>query len=139
MRMFNISRRAFGASMATLAMLGLLGTSPANADTLDNVKARGKIIIGIQGDNPPFGFLDSTGKNDGYDADLARLFAKHLGVDLELVVVTNQNRIAALQHPLRRRQHACHSANRNKNCELQRSRWNDCWRSQRQHPGKHAA
>ncbi len=97
MRMFNISRRAFGASMATLAMLGLLGTSPANADTLDNVKARGKIIIGIQGDNPPFGFLDSTGKNDGYDADLARLFAKHLGVDLELVVVTNQNRIAALQ------------------------------------------
>nr|WP_306267810.1 transporter substrate-binding domain-containing protein [Pararhizobium sp. IMCC3301] len=97
MRMFNLSRRAFGASMATLAMLGLLGTSLANADTLDNVKARGKIIIGIQGDNPPFGFLDSTGKNDGYDADLARLFAKHLGVDLELVVVTNQNRIAGLQ------------------------------------------
>ena len=28
---------------------------------------------------------------------MARLFAKHLGVDLELVVVTNQNRIAALQ------------------------------------------
>jgi polar amino acid transport system substrate-binding protein len=67
------------------------------ADTLDNIKSRGKVVIGIQGDNPPFGFLDSTGKNDGYDADLSKLFAKHLGVDLELVIVTNQNRIAGLK------------------------------------------
>jgi len=97
MKMFKISRRKIGAAMGALAMFGLLGTSPAMATTLDNVKARGKIVIGIQGDNPPFGFLDSTGKNDGYDADLSKLFAKHLGVDLEMVVVTNQNRIAALQ------------------------------------------
>lgn len=97
MKMTSFSRRTFGGAVAVLAMFGVLGANPATADTLDNIKARGKIIIGIQGDNPPFGFLDSTGQNDGYDADLSRLFAKHLGVDLELVVVTNQNRIAALQ------------------------------------------
>jgi polar amino acid transport system substrate-binding protein len=78
-------------------MVGALGSSAAMADTLDNIMSRGKVVIGIQGDNPPFGFLDSTGKNDGYDADLSKLFAEHLGVDLELVIVTNQNRIAGLQ------------------------------------------
>ena len=97
MKNTSFSRRSIGSAVAALTMLGLLGTSPASADTLDNIKDRGKIVIGIQGDNPPFGFLDLTGQNDGYDADLSRLFAEHLGVDLELVVVTNQNRIAALQ------------------------------------------
>ncbi|WDR06002.1 transporter substrate-binding domain-containing protein [Devosia rhodophyticola] len=95
--MTSISRRAFGSAVAVFAMVGILGVNPAAADTLDNIKDRGTIVIGIQGDNPPFGFLDSTGNNDGYDADLSQLFAKYLGVDLKLVVVTNQNRIAALQ------------------------------------------
>jgi polar amino acid transport system substrate-binding protein len=97
MKLINFTRRALGTAVAALTILGLVGAGAATAGTLDNIKSRGKIVIGIQGDNPPFGFLDSTGKNDGYDADLSRLFADHLGVDLELVVVTNQNRIAALQ------------------------------------------
>jgi len=94
---FRMTRRAVTGVLASLAMLGTMGAGVASADTLQNIKDRGKIVIGIQGDNPPFGFLDSTGKNDGYDADLSKLFAEYLGVDLELVVVTNQNRIAALQ------------------------------------------
>ncbi|TGD61429.1 transporter substrate-binding domain-containing protein [Tabrizicola sp. WMC-M-20] len=97
MKLTNFSRRAFTGILTSAAMIGVLGVGAAMADTLDNIKARGKVVIGIQGDNPPFGFLDSTGKNDGYDADLAALFAKSLGVELELVIVTNQNRIAALQ------------------------------------------
>lgn len=69
----------------------------ASAQTLEAVKARGKVIIGVQGDNVPFGFIDSSGKNAGYDVDIGTLFGQYLGVPVEFQVVTNQNRIAALQ------------------------------------------
>ena len=85
--------------LATASLLGAMALASfnASAQTLDAVKARGKVIIGIQGDNPPFGFLDSQGKNDGYDADVGKLFGGELKLPVEFVVVTNQNRIAALQ------------------------------------------
>ena len=52
MKNTSFSRRSIGSAVAALTMLGLLGASPASADTLDNIKDRGKIVIGIQGDNP---------------------------------------------------------------------------------------
>lgn len=97
MKLGKFTRRSFTGILSTAAMISVLGAGAAVADTLDNIMERGKVVIGIQGDNPPFGFLDSTGTNDGYDAALSSLFAEHLGVELELVIVTNQNRIAALQ------------------------------------------
>lgn len=97
MKLGKFTRRSIVSAVAGIAIVGAIGVGTAAADTLDNIKARGKILIGIQGDNPPFGFLDTSGKNDGYDAELSALYAKHLGVDLELVIVTNQNRIAGLQ------------------------------------------
>lgn len=97
MNILKLTRRSVLSAVAGLAIVGAIGVGTAAADTLSNIKERGKVIIGIQGDNPPFGFLDTSGKNDGYDAELSALFAKYLGVDLELVIVTNQNRIAGLQ------------------------------------------
>ena len=49
------------------------------------IKARGKVLVGIQGDNPPWGFVNSAGKQEGLDADIAELFAKELGVAVEFV------------------------------------------------------
>jgi polar amino acid transport system substrate-binding protein len=69
---------------------------PAAAITPDEIKARGKIIVGIQGDNPPWGFVTSGGKQDGLDADIAALFAKELGVSVEFVPLEVNNRIPAL-------------------------------------------
>ncbi|MBY5435387.1 transporter substrate-binding domain-containing protein [Rhizobium leguminosarum] len=69
---------------------------PAAAITPDEIKARGKIIVGIQGDNPPWGFVTSGGKQDGLDADIATLFAKELGVSVEFVPLEVNNRIPAL-------------------------------------------
>jgi polar amino acid transport system substrate-binding protein len=95
---FNkLTRRSIMSAVVSMAIVGSIGAGVAMADTLSNIKERGKVVIGIQGDNPPFGFLETSGENNGYDADLSKLFAKHLGVELELVVVTNQNRIAALR------------------------------------------
>lgn len=67
------------------------------AQTLDAVKDRGRVIIGVQGDNPPFGFLDTTGENAGFDIDVGTLFGEYLDLPVEFQIVTNQNRIAALQ------------------------------------------
>jgi polar amino acid transport system substrate-binding protein len=92
----DTGRRKFLAS--TVALLSLLTISgQVSAQTLEAVKARGKVIIGVQGDNPPFGFLDSTGKNTGYDVEIGALFGQFLGLPVEFQVVTNQNRIAGLQ------------------------------------------
>jgi polar amino acid transport system substrate-binding protein len=69
---------------------------PASATTPEEIKARGKLIVGIQGDNPPWGFVTSGGKQDGLDADIATLFGKELGVPVEFVPLEVNNRIPAL-------------------------------------------
>lgn len=75
-----------------------LGLAPslARADTISDIKSKGKIVIGIQGDNPPWGFVDSSGKQDGLDADLGTLFAQSLGVKAEFMPLAVANRIPAL-------------------------------------------
>jgi polar amino acid transport system substrate-binding protein len=69
---------------------------PAAAITPDEIKAKGKLIVGIQGDNPPWGFVTSGGKQDGLDADIATVFGKELGVPVEFVPLEVNNRIPAL-------------------------------------------
>ncbi|SFD71744.1 transporter substrate-binding domain-containing protein [Paracidovorax konjaci] len=83
-----------------LAALGLAATVPsARADaTLDKIKERGKLSVGIDGASPPFGVLDTaTGKVGGYQTDLAADLARRLGVPLETVTVTAATRVQFLQ------------------------------------------
>ncbi|NKQ83485.1 transporter substrate-binding domain-containing protein [Rhizobium ruizarguesonis] len=85
------------AMLGTAALVAAVTLAqPAAAITPDEIKARGKIIVGIQGDNPPWGFVTSGGKQDGLDADIATLFAKELGVSVEFVPLEVNNRIPAL-------------------------------------------
>ncbi|KFC70374.1 ABC transporter substrate-binding protein [Bosea sp. LC85] len=69
---------------------------PALAVTPAEIKAKGKLVVGIQGDNPPWGFVTSAGKQDGLDADIAALFGQELGVPVEFVPLEVNNRIPAL-------------------------------------------
>jgi polar amino acid transport system substrate-binding protein len=84
-----------GAGAAALAAPALMVT-PAFAITPDEIKKRGKIVIGIQGDNPPWGFVDSSGKQQGLDADIGELYGKYLGVPVEFMPLEVANRIPAL-------------------------------------------
>jgi polar amino acid transport system substrate-binding protein len=80
---------------ALIATLGL--GSSALALTPAELKAKGKLVIGIQAANPPWGFVDAaTGNADGIDADMGKLFAKELGVTAEFVGLEVANRIPAL-------------------------------------------
>lgn len=90
-------RSALAACFALASGITVLCVDHADAQTLAAVKSRNKVIVGIQGENPPWGFISSQGKYEGFDADVAELFGKELGVPVEFVAVTNNNRIPALQ------------------------------------------
>jgi polar amino acid transport system substrate-binding protein len=87
-----------------LAAISLLATclafgGGAQADQLDRVKQRGKLIAGIKNDYPPFGSLDAKGEIKGFEIDLAKFVAKQIfGSDtaIELVPVIASNRIELL-------------------------------------------
>ena len=57
---------------------------------------RGKVLIAVDPTSGPFGVTGADGKPDGYDVDVAKLVAKYMGVQLELVPVTSTNRIPFL-------------------------------------------
>ncbi|MFK3941729.1 transporter substrate-binding domain-containing protein [Pseudomonas monteilii] len=75
--------------------------TPKPADSyLETIKARGKLIVGVFSDKPPFGFVDEKGEYVGFDTDLAKRFAKDLLGDeksIEFVSVEPASRIPFLQ------------------------------------------
>src|SRR3954447_5642528 len=80
-----------------LALLAVSVTgAPAAAAPPEEIKARGTLKVGVLTDYPPFGGTDAQQQPAGYDADVAKLLAKSLGVKLELVPVTGPNRIPYL-------------------------------------------
>lgn len=85
---------------AALVIVGGASSRPAMAGTLEDIKARGKLIACVFGDYKPFGYYDADGKHVGLDLDIARMLAKALLGDenkVELVPVTSAERIPSLQ------------------------------------------
>lgn len=68
----------------------------AYAITPDDIRKRGKLVVGVQSDNPPWGSIDLQGNSIGYDPEVAAYFAKFLGVDIEYVPLAVANRIPSL-------------------------------------------
>jgi len=94
----KVSRRGvlLGGTMLGGTTLLTAMTGPAFAITPAEIKAKGKLVVGIQGDNPPWGFVNTSGKQEGFDADVGAAFAKELGVAVEFVPLAVANRIPAL-------------------------------------------
>ena len=86
------------AILATIlcALAPLCSTGAAAQSTLDAVKQRGKILLGVKTDYPPFAYLDKDQKYAGFDIDLWKGFARQLGVTIEYVPITSQSRIPLL-------------------------------------------
>lgn len=99
MRHLHASSRSFARSLtgvaATLTLLA--GTAHADA-TLDKIKQRGKVTIGVLANGGPFGSIDpATQQLVGWNPELARALAKGLGVEAELVQVQTPTRTQFLQ------------------------------------------
>ena len=79
--------------LAAALCTGARAQAPAPALGTDEIVRRGKIQVAIDTNNPPWGMLDTAMQPDGIDVSVARLLAKYMGVQLEIVPVTSQNRI----------------------------------------------
>src|SRR5437588_4873502 len=92
-------------ALTLAAILTTAVTAPAQAQgtnqgtnqgTIAKIKERGKLLAGVKLDTPPFGFLDDKNEPAGFDIDLVRKIAAHIGVPVELVKVTSATRIPLL-------------------------------------------
>ncbi|WP_076862139.1 transporter substrate-binding domain-containing protein [Bradyrhizobium mercantei] len=91
-----MNRRTFLTTTSAAVFALALGASGAAADSLDEIKKRGKIRIGVDLGSPPFGMTDAQMKPTGSDVESARLIAEGLGVSYELIQVTGPNRVPTL-------------------------------------------
>ncbi|HSB81274.1 MAG TPA: transporter substrate-binding domain-containing protein [Candidatus Methylomirabilis sp.] len=79
--------------------LTLLGATQGYAETLEAVKARGILTVGVRWDFPPLSYLDGQGQPTGFEVDLARYLARQLLGDegkLRLVRVNAGDRLTAI-------------------------------------------
>lgn len=79
-------------------VLGLMATAsvallPADAEAakLDDVLARGKLVVGTGSTNAPWHFKDASDTLQGFDVDMAKIVAKALFGDAEKVEFVNQS------------------------------------------------
>jgi polar amino acid transport system substrate-binding protein len=85
------------AKLALGAAATLLLADAAAADKLDDVKARGRLIVGVSESSPPFSYRDGDKGVVGYDVDLAARVANRLGGRLEKLSIINAERIPSLK------------------------------------------
>lgn len=90
----------------TLSAIGLTAcgdkTNSQNDQTssIEQIKKNDVIRVGVFADNPPFGYVDSQGKNQGFDIAVAKHIAKDLLGDenkIEYVVTEAANRVEFLK------------------------------------------
>ena len=82
--------------VGTLVAAAMLVMSAAsNAQSINDIVKRGKVMIGVNSGAPPFSFVDADGKARGMDVDIANLLGKYLGVPAEVTTYTTAARIPA--------------------------------------------
>jgi polar amino acid transport system substrate-binding protein len=79
-----MERRTLLAGAGSATLLSLAGTRRAYADTLDEVKKRGVLVVGTEAAYVPYEFF-KDGKIIGYDPDIVEHFVQKLGVKAQLV------------------------------------------------------
>ncbi len=82
---------------AVIALMAIFLSVTVSADALDEIKSRGKLIVGTKADYKPYGYRDPSGEIIGIEPELAKDVADKLGVELELVPVVSSNRMQFLE------------------------------------------
>lgn len=89
-------------SIFALTIGVLAGCAQPNPEktSIEAIKEKDKIRIGVFSDKPPFGYIDSNGDNQGFDVYIAKRFAKNLLGDeskIEFVLVEAASRVEYLE------------------------------------------
>jgi len=72
----------------------------SSASAIDTIKSKGKLVVGTSADYPPYEFhSEVNGKDEivGFDIEIAKQFAKDLGVELEIKDMAFDGLLVALQ------------------------------------------
>jgi polar amino acid transport system substrate-binding protein len=88
-------RRSFIRALALVSVAALAGHA-AWGQTVDDIKKRGALRVGVLADLPPWGSIGQDGKAAGYDVDIAKLLGKKMGVPVEFTGTTSASRTALL-------------------------------------------
>lgn len=98
------NKKRFAALLALFMVLivGAVGCSKKDSTSskIDEIKKADKVVIGVFGDKPPFGYIAEDGSNVGYDVYLGRRIAKDLLGDeskVEFVTLEAANRVEYLK------------------------------------------
>jgi polar amino acid transport system substrate-binding protein len=91
----NPSRRFLRTCLA--AALLAATAQAAFADKFDDIKKAGKIRIAVAMGSPLYSFADANMQPAGSDVETAQLLAKDLGVQMEMIPITNAARIPTIQ------------------------------------------
>jgi polar amino acid transport system substrate-binding protein len=89
--------------ITTTAIVLSLSLGSASADTLEDIIAKGKLVVGVKADYAPWGMRDTAGNVVGMEIDMINDFAKRIGdkagkaIEVELVVVVASNRMQFLE------------------------------------------
>ena len=89
------SKTAENAAPADTAEPAAAGTAAAADSDLAYIQDKGTLVIGIT-DFEPMDYKDADGSWIGFDADMAKLVAEKLGVDIEFTVINWDNKIMEL-------------------------------------------
>lgn len=90
--------------LIVVIVMGVMGCSKKDSDMtlskVDQIKKADKVVIGVFGDKPPFGYITEDGSNTGFDVYLGRRIAKDLLGDeskVEFVTLEAANRVEYLK------------------------------------------
>ena len=90
-------------TLLTAGFITALLVPASHAGTLDDIIAKGKIVVGVKADYAPWGMRDAAGNVVGMEIDMVRDLARRIGdvggktIDVELVVTVSSNRMQFLE------------------------------------------
>ena len=87
--------KKFIALVLAIVICAFALVSCGNTKDLKKIKKNGKIVIGVTV-YEPMDYLDGDGNWTGFDAELAQMFAKELGVSCQLVIIDWNNKVAEI-------------------------------------------
>ncbi len=96
--MKNIKRIVSLVLAVVLVAACFAGCSSKSKTDMEKVKEKGKLVVGITDFEPMDYKEDGSDEWVGFDADMAKAFAKSLGVDVELVEIDWDNKVLELNN-----------------------------------------
>ncbi|MBX8576975.1 ABC transporter substrate-binding protein [Pseudomonas cichorii] len=84
--------------LAISSFLSLPAIAAEPVSVLDQVKQRGKLVIGVDPSAPPMAQIGADGKSVGFAPDLARAVAKELNVSVEFKPISGSVQIPSINN-----------------------------------------